>query len=82
LLETRKSKRNAALSHRLTLLRAAAWTGCRLQSRRVGGLTRPGIAAERAVDLMRWRLANCNAPPMKWNVPGQLILRESTGADQ
>jgi LacI family transcriptional regulator len=34
--------------------------------------------AQRAVDLMRWRLAVPEAPPVKLVVPGSLIVRDST----
>ena len=34
--------------------------------------------AERAVDLMRLRLANPAAPPVKLVVPGALVVRDST----
>lgn len=34
--------------------------------------------AERAADLMRWRIANPGAAPVKLVVPGELIVRDST----
>jgi LacI family transcriptional regulator len=34
--------------------------------------------AQRAVDLMRWRLAVPEVPPVKFVVPGSLIVRDST----
>lgn len=36
--------------------------------------------AQRAVDLMRWRLAVPEAPPVKFVIPGRLIVRDSTDA--
>jgi LacI family transcriptional regulator len=36
--------------------------------------------AQRAVDLMRWRLAVAEAPPVKLVIPGSLIVRDSTDA--
>ena len=34
--------------------------------------------AARAVDLMRWRQAHPDAPPVKLVVPGSLVVRDST----